>query len=104
MMLIKALFVLVLWGALAGCSSDQPAGSLQAPSGQDRAVASAEQQAYQKHCSVCHAAPDPDAFDGVAWTPIIERMLTYHAARALPPITTTDKALIMNYLIEGQGR
>lgn len=92
--------MMLLWMSVSGCSSDKP----QSQPDNDKVLISAAKQAYQKHCSGCHVPPSPDALEGQAWAPVIERMLRYHAAKALPPITKGDKALIMNYLIEGQGR
>lgn len=100
MTITKVLFVAMLWTAVSACSPDKPQVQIE----KDEIVISAGEQAYQKHCANCHMLPRPDAFEGQAWVPVIERMMGYHAAKALPPITSEDKALIMDYLIEGKSR
>jgi len=54
--------------------------------------------AYKKACGVCHALADPRRSTFTQWRHLVGVMEQRMAEREMPPMTTKEKGLILDYL------
>jgi hypothetical protein len=53
---------------------------------------------YVRHCSLCHALPDPTRMTFAQWVPVVERMTRNVRAQNVPQISDADVDQIFTYL------
>ncbi len=55
-------------------------------------------QIFARHCSQCHAPPQPSAHTRAEWPNVVARMQQHRVQRSLPPIPASDIARLRTYL------
>ena len=55
-------------------------------------------RAYVAQCGICHAAYAPGLLTAAMWEIQVARMDEYRRRRGMPPLGTTDRQVILDYL------
>jgi hypothetical protein len=77
--------------ALAGCSRPLPDAD------------SPGAVAYAQQCGLCHPAHQPSLLTAEMWKIQVARMMEMRARRGLPPLTTAQQQVILDYLTSHAG-
>ena len=64
---------------------------------------SAEARLYVRECGVCHVAYPPHMLKPAMWEMQMGRMATLRRQRGMPPLSSRDEAVILEYLKKHAG-
>lgn len=92
--MIRLLSILLAAGLiLVACDAPPKGDGLSYPDAK-----SAGFQVFARHCSQCHAPPQPTAHVAGEWPQVIARMQQHLVQRSMPPIPAADITVLRRYL------
>lgn len=59
--------------------------------------------AYAQQCGLCHPAHQPSSMTAEMWKIQVARMMEMRARRGLPPLTSAEQQVILDYLTSHAG-